>query len=294
MAREYVVENNDFSEFEHLTLDRVDRNGTHYYTDCKCPKCGGAGNIYYYAHVEGGVCFLCGGSGVHPTQVVVRRIEYQRVLDAKRLERARKAAPAMNAAFFEREGFSKDGKTYIVLGDTYAIREDLKAAGAKFSYNLGWHFPEPNPNYATHELSKDAVVFQDEEEAVTVLRELPNGVLDWPYDVYYLQEYVKRLQEEYKASLLPETKFFGELGQKVELTLALDRRSFFDTQWGSTAIYAFTDAEGHHFIWKTASWPDAMTKVNEGDSIVLKGTIKEHNEYKGCKQTVLTRCKIVA
>ena len=107
-------------------------------------------------------------------------------------------------------------------------------------------------------------------------------------------EYVKRLQEEYKASLLPETTFFGELGQKVELTLALDRRSFFDTQWGSTAIYAFTDAEGHHFIWKTASWPDALTKVNEGDSIVLKGTIKEHNEYKGCKQTVLTRCKIVA
>ena len=111
---------------------------------------------------------------------------------------------------------------------------------------------------------------------------------------YYLEEYVKRLQEEYKASLMPETKFFGELGQKVELTLALDRRSFFDTQWGSTAIYAFTDAEGHHFIWKTASWPDALTKVNEGDSIVLKGTIKEHNEYKGCKQTVLTRCKIVA
>ena len=28
MAREYVVENNDFSEFEHLTLNRVDRNGT--------------------------------------------------------------------------------------------------------------------------------------------------------------------------------------------------------------------------------------------------------------------------
>ena len=99
MAREYVVENNDFSEFEHLTLDRVDRNGTHYYTDCKCPKCGGTGSIYYYAHVEGGVCFLCGGSGVHPTQVIVRRAEYQRELDAKRLERARKAAPAVTRLF---------------------------------------------------------------------------------------------------------------------------------------------------------------------------------------------------
>ena len=37
-----------------------------------------------------------------------------------------------------------------------------------------------------------------------------------------------------------------------------------------------------------------MSDINTGDKVVLKGMIKEHNEYKGCKQTVLTRCKIVA
>lgn len=31
-----------------------------------------------------------------------------------------------------------------------------------------------------------------------------------------------------------------------------------------------------------------------GDVITVSGTIKEHNEYPGEKQTVLTRCKVAA
>ena len=50
-VREYVAKNNDFSEYEHLSLVRVDRNGTHYYVDHKCPKCGGTG-------YDGGIAFL--------------------------------------------------------------------------------------------------------------------------------------------------------------------------------------------------------------------------------------------
>ena len=103
-------------------------------------------------------------------------------------------------------------------------------------------------------------------------------------------EYAEEATDETEVDRLAHFKKAAALQDK----LSLSRRSFFDTQWGSTALYAFTDSEGHHFIWKTAFWPDSMTKVNEGDSIVLKGTIKEHNEYKGCKQTVLTRCKIGA
>lgn len=293
-VREYVAKNNDFSGYEHLSLIRVDRNGSHYYVDHKCPKCGGTGYLNYYSHVEGGVCFLCGGSGQHETSIIVRREEYAHELEEKRLARARKAAPAKNAAFLKSEGFSEDGKTYVVLGDTYAIREDLKAAGAKFNYLLGWHFPTPNAKYETAELTKGTVLFQSEDEVVTLLRELPNGVLDWPWDPYYVQEYIAKLQDEYKARTAPKTEFFGTVGQKVELTLSLERCSSYETQWGMTAIYAFVDETGRHFIWKTASGPALMDNVNAGDKVVLKGTIKEHNEYKGCKQTVLTRCKVVA
>ena len=31
---------------------------------------------------------------------------------------------------------------------------------------------------------------------------------------------------------------------------------------------------------------------NKGDEVTLNGTIKAHSEYKGIKQTELTRCKV--
>lgn len=50
----------------------------------------------------------------------------------------------------------------------------------------------------------------------------------------------------------------------------------------------FEDAQGHQFLWKTGSYIEAQ----EGDKVTLKGTIKAHSEYKGIKQTELTRCKV--
>ena len=58
--KEYIT--SDYGDLERdpdISLIRVDRNGTRYYVSHKCPKCGGTGNIWYYNHVEGGVCFFC-------------------------------------------------------------------------------------------------------------------------------------------------------------------------------------------------------------------------------------------
>ena len=131
--REYTVNNNDFTEFDlnpDLTLNRVDRNNTHYYTDSRCPKCGGEKYISYYNHVEGGVCFLCGGTGVHPTKVVVRTMEYDAKLEAKRLEKARKTAAARNAEYLHRQGFNADGMTWVVMGETCSRKDELKLLAA--------------------------------------------------------------------------------------------------------------------------------------------------------------------
>ena len=48
-------------------LIRIDKNGTKYYEDNVCPKCYGQGYINGYEHIEGGVCFLCGGTGNYTT-----------------------------------------------------------------------------------------------------------------------------------------------------------------------------------------------------------------------------------
>ena len=58
------------------------------------------------------------------------------------------------------------------------------------------------------------------------------------------------------------------------------------------------DADGNTFTWKTGNTLYIPTGdgdfdvANNGDTVVLKGTIKEHSEYKDEKQTVLTRCKV--
>lgn len=34
-------------------------------TDGNCPRCSGRGYLPQYKHVQGGVCFRCGGDGEH-------------------------------------------------------------------------------------------------------------------------------------------------------------------------------------------------------------------------------------
>ena len=65
-------------------------------------------------------------------------------------------------------------------------------------------------------------------------------------------------------------------------------------------MHFFRDDNQNKLIWKTSKslvkWLDngEWFCPTEGDRITLKGTVKAHEEYKGEKQTVLTRCKIVA
>jgi hypothetical protein len=71
-------------------------------------------------------------------------------------------------------------------------------------------------------------------------------------------------------------------------------------------IYSFEDADGNVYIWKTTAIM-GMDKevpikngdsrweydfVNNGDTAVVKATVKEHSEYKGTEQTILSRVTV--
>ena len=81
-----------------------------------------------------------------------------------------------------------------------------------------------------------------------------------------------------------------EVKQRVrdmELTLVADHS--FDTMCGTKWILRFEDTAGRCVVWKTTS-PGAGYKT--GDRVLLTGTVKDLGEYKGVKQTELTRCKV--
>jgi len=57
--------------------------------------------------------------------------------------------------------------------------------------------------------------------------------------------------------------------------------------YGHTDIVKFRDLAGNMFTWFASGY----TGLEREDRISIKGTVKQHDEYRGVKQTVLTRCK---
>jgi len=84
------------------------------------------------------------------------------------------------------------------------------------------------------------------------------------------------------------SQYIGSIGEKIQTELTYINSFSFETQWGAGHIHKFLDQNGNVFIWKSSKY----IEVDQGQLVKIKGTIKDHAEYAGAKQTILTRCKI--
>lgn len=92
-----------------------------------------------------------------------------------------------------------------------------------------------------------------------------------------------------------QSTYQGVVGKRQEFALTLAFRTSFESVYGTTYVYKFTDASGNIYVWKTGG---GLVKsdgfyLGTGDTVVVKATVKEHSEYKGVRQTVLTRVSLV-
>ena len=69
--------------------------------------------------------------------------------------------------------------------------------------------------------------------------------------------------------------------------VTIERIHVIETNYGALHIHSFRDAAGNVLVWKTSKGYGVA-----GDVVELKGTIKAHTEFRGEKQTELSRCKI--
>ena len=83
------------------------------------------------------------------------------------------------------------------------------------------------------------------------------------------------------------SNYVGNIGDKIEIK-PVSVRVLYSQQW-SYYSYSYKlelkDNEGNIYIWSTTNMPT--------DEDTIKATVKEHTEYKGIKQTVITRGKIL-
>ena len=110
-------------------------------------------------------------------------------------------------------------------------------------------------------------------------------------------ERAEREAEEARIKALKAiSQHIGQIGGKVEFkgtyikTGSWEQKSF--SGYGMTTMYihTFKDADGNVFTWKTQNG----VHFEYGENVIVKGTIKNHSEYKDEKQTELQRCKITA
>jgi hypothetical protein len=57
-------------------------------------------------------------------------------------------------------------------------------------------------------------------------------------------------------------------------------------QFGDKVLHTFEDGQGNAAVWFSSGRALKIGKTYE-----IKATVKEHGEYNGIKQTVLSRCK---
>lgn len=83
------------------------------------------------------------------------------------------------------------------------------------------------------------------------------------------------------------SQHIGNIGDRITVQVnSVVCLTSWETEWGITRVYKIVDANGNVYTWKTSSFIEE-DKVN-----TIKGTVKEHKEFRGINQTELTRCKV--
>lgn len=84
------------------------------------------------------------------------------------------------------------------------------------------------------------------------------------------------------------SNYVGTVGERMTIDVSnATLVTYFATMFGFTYLYKFVDKIGNVFVWFSSVGIDGIEKVK-----TVKGTVKEHNERDGVRQTVLTRCKV--
>lgn len=111
----------------------------------------------------------------------------------------------------------------------------------------------------------------------------------------YERDMGRKMEAERKAKDEPvsESVHLGAVGDRLSMVATVDRIvALPDTGWGDLSIYCFRTEDGNLLSWKTSPYAAAVEGVGRGDSVKLTGTVKGHAEFKGSKETRLSRCKI--
>lgn len=235
----------------------------------ECWKCNGSG-IFRWGMITNGVsqysgtCFRCGGLGADPRSKdwgfpiswSDEQVEEFLVNEEVKRERAKERREAKKQA--ERDAAWLDNV------DRFPRLIEIAESGV-----------ETLPSFATDILVKAHRYSISEKQGASVV-EAYDRHLEW------------LAQAPGREAARAAAAWLGEVGDKVEAQAVVTMTRVCENQFGLSMLVLLESDGDVIKTFGTARW---LWDVCEGDEVTIKGTIKSLDEYKGVKQTNLTRTK---
>ena len=276
--------------YAHTTIKKVDENTHKAYIEEVCDRCGGSGIYAWF-----GTCYKCNGGGrlgqwvkaYTPEEYEKYVANQERAKERKAEKKAAEQRALEDASetnmrtYLAENGYDVENPlVWLILGDTYAIKDALKEAGCRFKPELGWY--SSHPIDVPEGYGMTSVPFED--------------VFNWKCHIKkaLLKEEAKEVADAAKEACMPKSnsEYIGEEKERLRnLHVILVGSRTVESSYGTSILYTFK--MGDNVLTWFCSGAGLDEDIENGDAILLTGTVKKHQIYNGVKQTVLNRCKAV-
>lgn len=252
---------------------RQDSKGKPYYAYISaCFRCGGAGG---YTGWPGFTCYRCGGSGKEYEPTIVKLYTAEQLVK-------------MNASKAKR-----DEKKAAAQAELYRAQQLARVA---FIATLPAGVREMVEWFGGGERTLEELEAQERTYGsvpMDIARNVFNSVRASDRQLEVLEQTIARIaaRKAERAALVAGSSHVGTVGERIELVLTVDKvLSYSFGQWPTITTYInlCKDQAGNMVVYKGSNaW-------EQGETIKVKATVKEHGERDGVKQTIIQRPKVLA
>lgn len=154
------------------------------------------------------------------------------------------------------------------------------------------------PTAQSYELAASAIEWTEAIEGEEISEYLHNirtiarsGVVEKPF-IGYAASIVSAYKISAKDKVKEERRdrvsnHIGTIGKRDIFELRVNKIITCSTKFGYSYLNSMEDKDGNVVIWFSS-----QNVLEEGKEYFVKGTVKEHKEFKGIKQTILSRCVV--
>jgi hypothetical protein len=121
-----------------------------------------------------------------------------------------------------------------------------------------------------------------------------NDIVDMryiPFIASAVSAYTRSIEKEAEMKVMKGvSNFVGTIGDKITADVEVLAAKWVSSYYGSSLLVRMVDDVGNTF---TTFYSGYKFEPKVGDKFTIKGTVKAHKEFKGWKNTMLTRVKMV-